>query len=78
MPNGTVKWFDYHKGYGFIVPDDKKEEDRDVFVHITALHRAAIDHLDEGQRVEYATYDDRGRTAADIVAIIPFSAHIKR
>lgn len=66
---GTIKWFNYNKGYGFITPD-VKNSDRDVFVHITALQRANIDHLEEGQRVRYETYQDRGRIAADILQIL--------
>ena len=50
MPQGTVKWFNPTKGYGFISPDDKGE---DVFVHITAVEQAGIRNLAEGQRVSY-------------------------
>ena len=69
MLQGTIKWFNYDKGYGFIIPDEKKAE-KDVFVHITALQRANIEHLDEGQRVVYETYSDRGRIAADILQVL--------
>ena len=66
---GTIKWFNYNKGYGFITPD-VKTSDRDVFVHITALQRANIDKLEEGQRVRFETYQDRGRIAADILQVL--------
>ena len=66
---GTIKWFNYNKGYGFITPD-VKTSDRDVFVHITALQRANIDRLEEGQRVRFETYQDRGRIAAYILQVL--------
>ena len=69
MNRGTIKWFNYDKGYGFITPDVRTSE-KDVFVHITALQRANIDKLEEGQRVVYETYMDRGRTAADILEVL--------
>ena len=50
MPKGKVKWFNSTKGYGFIEPE---EGDNDVFVHITAIRRAGMQSLDEGQEVEY-------------------------
>ncbi len=62
MASGTVKWFNGQKGYGFIQPDDGS---KDVFVHITALERAGLRGLNEGQRV---TYDlergQQGKTSA--------------
>ena len=57
--NGTVKFFNYNKGFGFIAPDDGT---KDVFVHATALERAGISGLDEGDKVNFDTEDDpRGR-----------------
>ena len=50
MTNGTVKWFNGVKGYGFIAPDDGGN---DAFVHISAIERAGLPSLNEGQRVEY-------------------------
>jgi CspA family cold shock protein len=50
MATGTVKWFNSTKGYGFIQPEDGG---RDVFVHVTALERAGIRGLDDGQKVQY-------------------------
>ncbi len=50
MANGTVKWFNATKGFGFIEPEGGK---KDVFVHITALERAGIRGLDDGQKVTF-------------------------
>jgi CspA family cold shock protein len=50
MPSGTVKWFNAQKGYGFIQPDDGT---KDVFVHISAVERAGLGQLNEGQKVSY-------------------------
>ena len=50
MPQGTVKWFNGQKGYGFIQPDDGT---KDVFVHISAVERAGMKGLNEGQKVGY-------------------------
>ena len=50
MSSGTVKWFNAQKGYGFIQPDDGT---KDVFVHISAVQRAGLDHLSEGQRMQF-------------------------
>jgi cold shock protein len=50
MSSGTVKWFNAQKGYGFIQPDDGS---KDVFVHVTALERAGLRGLNEGQKVSY-------------------------
>lgn len=50
MPQGTVKWFDVKKGFGFIQPDDGS---KDVFVHISAVERAGISQLNEGQKVSF-------------------------
>src|ERR1700760_3613208 len=50
MSTGTVKWFNAQKGYGFIQPDDGS---KDVFVHISAVQRAGIDPLSEGQKLEF-------------------------
>ena len=61
MPTGTVKWFNATKGYGFIQPDDG---DRDAFVHISAVERAGLSGLNEGQRVEYELVTEKGRTSA--------------
>ena len=62
MINGTVKWFNAQKGYGFIQPDDGSQ---DVFVHISAVERAGLSTLNEGQQVEYEIFSNRGKESAD-------------
>ncbi len=61
MATGTVKWFNKVKGYGFIQPGDGG---KDVFVHITAVERAGMDTLVEGQRINYDLVNERGKSAA--------------
>ncbi len=61
MSNGTVKWFNATKGFGFIQPEDGG---KDVFVHISAVERAGLRGLNEGQQVSYELQTERGRTAA--------------
>lgn len=61
MANGTVKWFNATKGYGFIQPEDGSS---DVFVHISAVHEAGLQGLDEGQKVSYELVENRGKTSA--------------
>lgn len=61
MASGTVKWFNKVKGYGFIQPSDGG---KDVFVHITAVERAGLDTLNEGQKINYELMTERGKTAA--------------
>jgi cold shock protein len=61
MATGTVKWFNSQKGYGFIQPDDGG---KDVFVHITAVERAGMGGLAEGQKIKYDVAMDRGKTSA--------------
>jgi cold shock protein len=61
MATGTVKWFNKVKGFGFIQPSDGG---KDVFVHITAVERAGMDTLNEGQKVSYELMTERGKTAA--------------
>ena len=61
MAVGIVKWFNTIKGYGFIQPEGGGS---DVFVHVTAVQRAGMDKLSEGQRVRYELVRDRGRVAA--------------
>jgi CspA family cold shock protein len=65
MPNGTVKWFNTAKGYGFIAPE---EGGKDVFVHISAVERSGLTGLADNQRVSYELREGRdGRTmAADL------------
>jgi len=61
MATGTVKWFNPVKGYGFIQPSDGG---RDVFVHISAVERAGLGSLTEGQRVSFDVTTERGKQAA--------------
>ncbi|HZT51906.1 MAG TPA: cold-shock protein [Stellaceae bacterium] len=66
MAIGTVKWFNMQKGYGFIQPSDGG---KDVFVHITAVQRAGLATLNEGQKVKYEVARDRGKDAAANLAL---------
>ncbi|MBI1363698.1 MAG: cold-shock protein [Proteobacteria bacterium] len=59
--SGKVKWFNTTKGFGFIQP---AEGGNDVFVHISALQKAGLDRLDDGQAVQYDLEENRGRTSA--------------
>ncbi|WP_407520493.1 cold-shock protein [Methylobacterium oryzisoli] len=63
MNTGTVKWFNDQKGYGFIQPDDGG---KDVFVHISAVERAGLRGLVEGQKISYELQTDKrsGKTSA--------------
>jgi CspA family cold shock protein len=61
MAIGTVKWFNTAKGFGFIQPEDGG---KDVFVHISAVERAGLGTLKEGQRVEFDVVNERGKSAA--------------
>jgi CspA family cold shock protein len=61
MSTGTVKWFNSTKGYGFIQPE---QGGPDVFVHVSAVEKAGLRGLNEGQRVEYELQNERGKTAA--------------
>jgi CspA family cold shock protein len=65
MATGTVKWFNATKGFGFIAPDGGG---KDVFVHVTAVQRAGLQTLSEGQRVTFDVVDDRkGKKAENLV-----------
>lgn len=61
MPVGTVKFFNSTKGFGFISPEDGGQ---DVFVHVTAVERAGMQSLVEGQKISYDVVSERGKTAA--------------
>ena len=61
MPVGTVKFFNMQKGFGFIQPTDGS---KDVFVHISAVQRAGMQTLVEGQKVSFDVVTERGKTAA--------------
>jgi CspA family cold shock protein len=63
MPTGTVKWFNKTKGYGFIEPDDGS---KDAFVHISAVERAGLSGLREGQKVNYELVQGQnGKSSAE-------------
>jgi cold shock protein len=64
MATGTVKWFNTEKGYGFIAPD---QGSTDVFVHVSAVQRAGLNTLNEGQKVSFDITQDRrsGKDSAD-------------
>ena len=61
MATGTVKWFNTTKGYGFIQPDNGG---KDVFVHVSAVERAGLRSLNEGQKLEFVEREERGKIAA--------------
>ena len=61
MAQGTVKWFNGEKGYGFIQPD---QGGKDVFVHISAVEQAGMRSLAENQKISYETKTDRGKESA--------------
>ena len=61
MASGTVKWFNAQKGFGFIQPDNGG---KDVFVHISAVERAGLHGLQEGQKISYDVVNERGKDAA--------------
>ena len=62
LAKGTVKWFNPTKGYGFIKP---AVGDKDVFVHISAVERAGLSNLNEGQVIEYEEVSNKGKTSAE-------------
>ena len=61
MATGTVKWFNPTKGFGFIQPDSGG---KDVFVHISAVERAGLNGLNEGQKISFDVQAERGKSAA--------------
>ena len=67
MANGTVKWFNPTKGYGFIQPEDGGA---DIFVHITAVEKAGERSLNEGQKVSYELETNKGRTSAGALKLL--------
>ncbi len=68
MTTGTVKWFNAAKGYGFIEPEDGS---KDAFVHISAVERAGLSTLNEGQKVSFALQSGQnGKTSAENLSVI--------
>ena len=66
MAEGTVKWFSNEKGYGFIEPSSGG---KDVFLHISAVERAGLSSVNEGQQVEYEIVSNRGKESAENLKI---------
>ena len=67
MATGTVKWFNYKKGFGFIIPDAGGQ---DVFVHISALQKAGLRVLEEGTKISYELMNERGKTVASELKLL--------
>ncbi|UXN58248.1 cold-shock protein [Phyllobacterium zundukense] len=69
MATGTVKWFNATKGFGFIQPDDGSG---DVFVHISAVERAGMRSLNDGQKIKYELVQDKrsGKSSADQLSAV--------
>ncbi len=67
MAQGTVKWFNSQKGFGFIQPEGGGP---DVFVHISAVEKAGLRGLNEGQKVSYEVTSDRGKQAATNLQVV--------
>jgi CspA family cold shock protein len=68
MATGVVKWFNPTKGYGFIVPDDGAGSD--VFVHISAVEKAGLNTLNDGQKVGYELVNNKGKTSAENLQLL--------
>lgn len=67
MAQGTVKWFNSQKGFGFIQPDDGGA---DVFVHISAVERAGLRELNEGQKVSFEITTEKGKSSASNISVV--------
>jgi CspA family cold shock protein len=72
MARGTVKWFNSQKGYGFIQPQGGGG--KDVFVHISAVERAGLSSLNEGQVIEYEIVENRGKQSAENLKVSRWSS----
>ena len=67
MVDGTVKWFNTNKGYGFIEPDDGG---KDVFIHISAVEKSGLKTLLENQKITFEINQDKGRSSAANIKIV--------
>ncbi len=67
MANGTVKWFNATKGYGFIQPD---QGSADVFVHISAVEKAGLRGLNDGQKISYEIVQNKGKASAEELRLL--------
>ena len=67
MVNGTVKWFNTNKGYGFIEPDDGG---KDVFIHISAVEKSGLKTLLENQKITFEINQEKGRSIAANIKIV--------
>jgi CspA family cold shock protein len=67
MVNGTVKWFNTNKGYGFIEPDDGG---KDVFIHVSAVEKSGLKTLLENQKITFEINQDKGRSSAANIKIV--------
>ena len=67
MANGTVKWFNADKGYGFIQPD---QGGGDIFVHISAVERAGLRSLSDGQKIAYEVVQNKGKSSAEELQVL--------
>ncbi len=67
MNTGTVKWFNYTKGYGFIAQDNSKD---DLFLHVSEVEKANIKNLEEGQKVKFDIVDNKNKKAAANIELI--------
>ena len=67
MANGTVKWFNTNKGYGFIQPDNGN---KDIFIYISAVEKSGLKTLLENQKVSFEVTQDKGRSSAANIKVI--------
>jgi cold shock protein len=67
MATGIVKWFNPTKGYGFVAPE---QGGNDVFVHISAVEKAGLSTLNEGQRISYELATNKGKTSAENIKLL--------
>ena len=67
MQIGTIKWFNFTKGYGFIEPSDRS---RGIFLHISALVQAGIKNIDSGQKLSFETVTQKGKLSATNIKLL--------